>query len=89
MIAMLVALRPGNVLLIDVISRNSMSSNHFFRLTSASRRYATTPPPKLVAPITRNVMKISHAETFGRDVAGVVAALFWAALTRDLAGRSP
>jgi len=37
-IATLVALRPGRVLLIAVISRNSTSSNHFFLRTSESRR---------------------------------------------------
>src|SRR5579863_1461863 len=58
-IDILVALRPGSVLLIDVSSRNSTSSNHFFFPTSAERKYATTPPPKLVAPICKNVRKTS------------------------------
>ena len=69
---MFVALRPGSVLLIDMSSRKPLSSSHFFLVTNALRRYATTPPPKLVAPMIRNVMKISAGDTFLLGAAGVV-----------------
>src|SRR5579863_3068985 len=64
-IAMFVALSPGRVLLIDVISKNSTSSNHRFFRTNPSRKYATTPPPKLMAPISKNVRKIVRTDGFG------------------------
>ena len=37
-IDMFVAFKPGNVLLSDISSRNSVSFNHFFLVTSALRR---------------------------------------------------
>ena len=37
-IDMFVAFKPGNVLLSDISSRNSVSFNHFFLVTSAFRR---------------------------------------------------
>ncbi len=64
-IDMFVAFKPGSVLLSDINSRNSTSVSQAFFATSALRRYATTPPPKLVAPICKNTPKISRMETRG------------------------
>src|ERR1019366_1530563 len=61
-IAMLVALRPGKVWLMARNSTNSLSLIQRRLLTRPFRRKATTPPPKLVAPMSRNSMNISPTE---------------------------
>src|SRR5271165_6714505 len=63
--AMLVALRPGRLWLIESSSTNSLSSTQWFFVTRFSRRYGTT-PPKLVAPMMRNWRKTSKTVTFAR-----------------------
>src|SRR5581483_8037007 len=60
---MLVAFRPGSVWLSSRPARKVSSSSHFSRTTSDCRRYATTPPPKLVAPSVRKARKISRRLT--------------------------
>src|SRR5215510_369761 len=62
-IAMLVALRPGRVWLIESSSTKAVSSSQRCLPTRLLRRYATTPPPKLVAPSRRKTRKISPIET--------------------------
>lgn len=74
---MLVAFKPGSDWLIANSSTNSLSLIQWRLATSPLRRYATTPPPKLVAPISRNSTKMSligtpadSASTAGSFIAG-------------------
>src|SRR5262245_46690364 len=57
-IARFAAFNPGSVWLIVRSSMNVLSSVHRRRTTMCVRRCAMTPPPKLVAPITKNAPKI-------------------------------
>src|SRR5215472_5032660 len=60
--AIFVAFRPGKVWLMESNSTKVLSSSHWYFVTRLLRKYATTPPPKLVAPITRKVVKIFKTE---------------------------
>lgn len=59
---MFVVFKPGSDWLMEYISRKVLSSSHRFLATSVERKYATAPPPKLVAPIIKNAEKISETE---------------------------
>src|SRR5437763_1274457 len=61
--AMLVALSPGRLWLMETICTKVGSSSHLLLRTRLSLRYARTPPPTLVAPMTRKVRKISTRPT--------------------------
>src|SRR6516164_4468650 len=63
MMLMLVELRPGSVWPISSAVMNASSSSQRRRETSISRRYATMPPPKLVAPMTRQAEKMAPSDT--------------------------
>src|SRR5215469_18046965 len=57
-IAIFVPLRPGSASLIDNIWTKVGSSNQPRFATRLRRKYATRPPPTLVAPIIRNAVNI-------------------------------
>src|SRR5215831_18209111 len=57
-IARFAAFNPGSVWLIVRSSMNVLSSVHPRLTTMCERRCAMTPPPKLVAPMTKNAPKI-------------------------------
>src|SRR5581483_7671213 len=63
MTAMLTEFRPGRVSLISSALMKSSSLSHLELRTRYSRRYATTPPPKLIAPAMKNTLKISPSGT--------------------------
>src|SRR5215471_10938652 len=60
-IAIFVPLRPGSASLIDNIWTKVGSSNQPRFATRPRRKYATKPPPTLVAPIIRNAVNIWHS----------------------------
>jgi len=60
--------RPGRLSLIASSSTRVGSSIQRCLSTRLLRRYATTPPPKLVAPISRKARKISTRVTLPDDV---------------------
>src|SRR5579872_567703 len=70
---MLIALSPGRVWLISSASRKASSSSHLVSLPVYSRRYATTPPPKLIAPAVRKVQKIVPSGTSAAGSASAAA----------------
>src|ERR1700674_4026427 len=70
--AMFVECRPGRVWLIATICTNVSSSTQRRFSIRPCRKYAITPPPKLVAPITRNARKISASDTLSGDAGSPV-----------------
>src|SRR5271165_1887614 len=66
--AILVAFSPGRLWLMESSSTNSLSSTQWRLLIRLLRRYGTT-PPKLVAPMMRNSIKMSRTVTFCRAAA--------------------
>src|ERR1700687_1546121 len=70
--AMFVEFRPGRVWLIATICTNvSSSTQRRFSITPC-RRKATTPPPKTVAPNTRNAKTLSPSDTLPGDAGSPV-----------------
>src|SRR5262249_41256360 len=70
-IAIFTVFSPGSVWLIVKSSTKAASSIHRRFPTTAFLRCATTPPPKLVAPITRNARKISCSRGRGASFVSV------------------
>src|SRR5215472_12546184 len=73
--AMFVEFNPGSDWLMESSSTKALSSSQARFATRPLRRYATTPPPKLVAPIRRNSRKI--CKTVAEGPPGLIAGEGW------------
>src|SRR5208282_328198 len=80
--AIFVEFKPGSDWLMASSSTNPLSSSQPRLVTKPFLRYATTPPPKLVAPIIKNSTKICRTE------GGVIAAAMAGTCTAGVADTS-